>query len=163
MIEISPNDNWNIRPKIVMKYWLSSRVHSALIVQTLFPIVFPGNFNEWRLPASAQSKPIECLQVKPHFTLHWRHNEPDGVSNLQPRECLLNYYSGADQRKHQSPASLAFVRRIHRGPVNSPHKKPVTRKIFPFDDVIITGQWINLMCQMNWRNLDSFKSLLVQP
>ena len=46
-------------------------------------------------------------------------------------------YSGADQRKHQSSASLAFVRRIHRGPVNSPHKWPVTRKMFPFNDVIM--------------------------
>ena len=46
-------------------------------------------------------------------------------------------YSGADQTKHQSSASLAFVRGIHRGPVNSPHKWPVTRKKFPFDDVIM--------------------------
>ena len=45
-------------------------------------------------------------------------------------------YSDADQRKCQSSASLAFVRGIHRGPVNSPHKWPVTRKMFPFDDVI---------------------------
>ena len=43
-------------------------------------------------------------------------------------------YSGADQRKHQSSASLAFMRGIHRWPVNSPHKWPVTRKMFPFDD-----------------------------
>ena len=46
-------------------------------------------------------------------------------------------YSGVDQRKHQSSASLAFVWGIHRGPVNSPHKWPVTRKMFPFDDVIM--------------------------
>ena len=46
-------------------------------------------------------------------------------------------YSDADQSKHQSSASLAFVRGIHRGPVNSPHKWPVTRKMFPFDDVIM--------------------------
>ena len=46
-------------------------------------------------------------------------------------------YSDADQRKHQSSVSLAFVRWIHRGPVNSPHKWPVTRKMFPFDDVIM--------------------------
>ena len=46
-------------------------------------------------------------------------------------------YSDEDQRKHQSSASLAFVRGIHWGPVNSPHKWPVTRKMFPFDDVII--------------------------
>ena len=47
-------------------------------------------------------------------------------------------YSDADQSKHQSSASLAFVWEIHRGPVNSPHKWPVTRKMFPFDDVIMT-------------------------
>ena len=46
-------------------------------------------------------------------------------------------YSGADQRKHQSSASLAFVRGIYRWPVNSPHKEPVMRKMFPFDDVIL--------------------------
>ena len=46
-------------------------------------------------------------------------------------------YSDADQRKHQSSASLAFVRGVPRGPVNSPHKWPVTRKMFPFDDVLM--------------------------
>ena len=46
-------------------------------------------------------------------------------------------YSDTDQSKHQSSASLAFVRGIHRRPVNSPHKWPVTRKMFPFDDVIM--------------------------
>ena len=46
-------------------------------------------------------------------------------------------YSGVNQRKHQSSASLAFMREIHRGPVNFPRKWPVTRKMFPFDDVIM--------------------------
>ena len=50
-----------------------------------------------------------------------------GVSLVYSTVC-----SGADQRKHQSSASLAFVRGIHRWPVNSPHKGPVTRKMFPF-------------------------------
>ena len=45
--------------------------------------------------------------------------------------------SGADQRKHQSSASLAFVRGIHRSQVNSPHKGPVTGKLSPLDDVIM--------------------------
>ena len=45
--------------------------------------------------------------------------------------------SGADQRKHQSSASLAFVRGIHRWPVNSPHKEPVTRKTLSFDYVLM--------------------------
>ena len=48
-------------------------------------------------------------------------------------------YSDADQRKQQSSASLPFVREIHRWPVNSPHKGPVTRKMFPFDDVIMSS------------------------
>ena len=49
-------------------------------------------------------------------------------------------YSGSDQRNHQGSASLAFVWGNHRGPVNSPHKWPVTRKMFPFDDVIMLWQ-----------------------
>ena len=47
-------------------------------------------------------------------------------------------YSGADQWKHQSFTSLAYVRGIHRSPVNSLHKWLVMRKMrkmFPFDDV----------------------------
>ena len=46
-------------------------------------------------------------------------------------------YSDADQRKHQSSAPPAFVLEIHRSPVNSLHKGPVTRKMFPFDDAIM--------------------------
>ena len=46
-------------------------------------------------------------------------------------------YTGAYQRKHQSSTSLAFVRGIHRWPVNSPHKGPVTRKMISFNDVIM--------------------------
>ena len=48
--------------------------------------------------------------------------------------------SGVDQRKHQSSTSLVIVRGIQRWPVNSPHKGPVTQKIFPFDDVIMWCQ-----------------------
>ena len=56
-------------------------------------------------------------------------------------------YSDADQRKHQSSASLAFVWGIHRGPGNSPHKWPVTRKMFPFDDVIMILEYVS---QTDW-------------
>ena len=49
----------------------------------------------------------------------------------------LTIHSGTDQRKHQSSASLAFVRGIHQSLVNSPHKWPVTRKMSPFDDIIM--------------------------
>ena len=60
-------------------------------------------------------------------------------------------YSGADQRKHQSSAWLAFVWGIHRGPVNSPHKWPVTRKMFPFDDAIMF-----CILDVNWNFLQGW-------
>ena len=52
-------------------------------------------------------------------------------------------YSGADQRKHKSSASLAFVRWIHRWPVNSPHEGPATRQMFLFDDIIMVHSPVN--------------------
>ena len=51
--------------------------------------------------------------------------------------------SGADQRKHECPVSLNFVWGIHRSPMNSPHKRPVTRKMFPFDGVIMNSKSLN--------------------
>ena len=85
---------------------------------------------------------LQCVQltgdmVSTTGALQWRHNGHGVVSNHQPPDCLLNRLFSADQIKHQSSASLAFVRGIHRWPVNSSHKRPVTRKMFPFDDVIM--------------------------
>ena len=57
-------------------------------------------------------------------------------------------YSGADESKHQSSASLAFAWGIHRGPVNSPHKWPVKRKMFPFDDVIM-----HQVLRLDWNSI----------
>ena len=67
------------------------------------------------------------------LSLLWRHS---GRVASQITSLTIVYsavYSDADQRKYQSSASLAFV----WGPVNSPHKWLVTRKMFPFDDVIM--------------------------
>ena len=69
--------------------------------------------------------------------LRWRPNGRDGVSNHQPHDSFLNRLFRHRSKKHQNSASLAFVRGIHRWLVNSPHKWPVTRKMFPFDDVIM--------------------------
>ena len=55
----------------------------------------------------------------------------------------LTVCSDPDQRKYQSSASLAFVRGIHRWPVNSPHKGPATWKMFPFDDVIMQHEIVH--------------------
>ena len=68
-------------------------------------------------------------------------------------------YSGADQRKHQNSTSLAFVRGIHREPVNSPHKGPVTRKMFPFDDVIMYSP----LQEMQWGTSHHMRTFTTQP
>ena len=80
------------------------------------------------------------------------HFRPHTIFNIHYNDVIMGYiasgitgftivysavYSGADQRKLQSSASLAFVRRIHWGLVNSSHKLPGTRKMFPFEDVIM--------------------------
>ena len=63
-------------------------------------------------------------------------------------------YSGTDQRKYHSSASLAFVRGIRRRPGNSPHKWPVTRKGLPYDDVIILyGKLVYIKHSTNTMNL----------
>ena len=51
--------------------------------------------------------------------------------------------------------ALAFVMGIHRWPVNSPHKGPVTRKMFPFDDVIIS--------EVIWHSRENNFTAKVQP
>ena len=56
----------------------------------------------------------------------------------------------ADERKHQSSVSLVYVRGIHRSPENSPHKWPLTRKMFPFDDVIMS-LCVGPLCQPRGR------------
>ena len=64
-------------------------------------------------------------------SLQWLHNEHDGVPYDQCFVSCSTVCWGIDQRKHQSSASLAFVRGIHRWLVDSPHKGPVTQRIFP--------------------------------
>ena len=89
---------------------------------------------------------LELLEMARHEQLLWlRYNShyndaimgamASQISNLTIVYSIV--YSSTDQRKHQSSESLAIVWGIHRSPVNSPHKGPVTRKMFPFDDVIM--------------------------
>ena len=72
-------------------------------------------------------------------TLQWRHNERDGVSYHQPHDCLLHRLLKPQIKENtKAPRHWYLVRGIPRSPVNSPHKGPATRKMFPFDDVIMT-------------------------
>ena len=68
-------------------------------------------------------------------SLQWRHNGRDSDSNHHPRDCLPNRLFRCRSKKTSNLRVTGFCAR--NSPVNSPHKWPVTRKIVPFDDVII--------------------------
>ena len=107
---------------------------------------------------------IRCITTQMHFyhdilaymthvtysTSAWQCHYSDVIMGMMASQITsltivyTTVYSGADQRKHQSTASLAFVRGIHRWPVNSPHKWSVTWNMFPFDDVIMLSFHISL-------------------
>ena len=69
--------------------------------------------------------------------LRWRHNDHAGVSNHQPHGCLLNRLFRRRSKKTPKLRVTGLCAGNSPGPVNSPHKGPVTRKMFPFDDVIM--------------------------
>ena len=71
------------------------------------------------------------------YALRWRHNGLDSVSNHQPHDCLLNRLFKRRSKKTSKLCVTGLWAENHRGPVNSPHKWPVTWKMFPFDDVIM--------------------------
>ena len=101
------------------------------------------------------------------FRLHYSDVRMGEIASQITGLTIVNsiVYSGVVQGKHQSSASLAFVRGIHRRPMNSPHKWPVTGKKFPFDDVIMKSSltfvpkvginnipaWVQIMA---WRRRD---------
>ena len=64
--------------------------------------------------------------------LKWRHNGAMASQITGFSIVCLTVCSGAGQRKHESYVSLAFAKGIHQWQVDSPHKGPVTRKMFPF-------------------------------
>ena len=70
-------------------------------------------------------------------TLPWCHNERDSVSNHQPHDCLLNRLFRRRSKKTSKLRVTGLCVGNSPGPVNSPHKWPVTRKMFPFNDVIM--------------------------
>ena len=118
---------------------------------------------------SEQRHVSKCLV---HYILNqWLHYNDvimGGMASQITSLTIVNstVYSGADQRKHQSSASLAFVPGIHRGPVNSSHKWLVTRKVFPFDDVItiyrsVPGWTIDSPCDARCRRWWSIFGFIV--
>ena len=103
----------------------------------------PGSRNLTNQPISHYCRAQRCFcTTSRHSLIHYFDVITSAVAS-QITSLTIVYptlYQDADQSKYQSSASLAFVWGIHRGPVNSPHKWPVTRKMLPFDDVIMLQQ-----------------------
>ena len=72
-------------------------------------------------------------------TLHWRHNGHDCVSNHQPQDCLLDLFFRRRSKRTPKLRVTGLCAGNSPGPVNSPHKWPLTRKMFPFDNVIMSN------------------------
>ena len=95
------------------------------------------------------STPVHCYiwqcawVLLPMGTLQWRHNGHDIVSNHQPHDCLLNRLSRRRSKKTSKLRVTGLCAGNSPGTGEFPHKWPVARKMFSFDDVIM------LYCHLN--------------
>ena len=89
---------------------------------------------------------ITFFQTTTHYSDVIMGTMPSRITSLTT--VYSTVYSGADQTKDLSSASLAFVWGVHQWPVNSPHKWPLTRKMFPFDYVIMVFR--ARICELNF-------------
>ena len=113
------------------EYVMHVRIHIPLQMYSLllYNVRCASNRDENGVKTNAIASKHDC------YSLQWRHNDHDGVSNHWRLDCLPNRLF--TQGKYQRSASLAFVRESNRWPVYSRHKGPETRKMFPFDDAIM--------------------------
>ena len=111
------------------------------IRQTRILIIFPIFEGSWDVMVSCRSR-SPTTPCKPPPAVQYSDVIMGAIASqiISLTSVYLTDYSGADQRKYQSSASLAFVCGIHRWPVKSQHKWPVTRKMLPFDDFIMVNQ-----------------------
>ena len=128
-----------------MQFWNDAHLylcsHVYLVSTNITLCTIPNQLHCRFLNKLQSYKRVECLPLYPYRGTVMHYGDVIMSAMASQITSLAIVYStvssGADQRKHQSSASLAFVRGIHRWPVNSPHKGPVTRKLFPYDDVIM--------------------------
>ena len=130
------NESEKVETSLFIFTWLKQYIHTVLHMYTHLRST-PSNK---MLPQPTLTFCRRCLVTLTYWRAIYYIDVIMGAMASQITSLTIIYstvYTGADQRKHQSSVSLTFVWIIHRWPVNSPHKWPVTRKKFPFDDVIM--------------------------
>ena len=136
------NQLWNTFPPALSFFLCPITPHPAGITGVLITDIAGGNRPPCWIHNAAEFFSINSnkpTQIHSHYNDVIMGTLASQITGLTIVYSTLDL--DADQRKHQSSASLAFVRGIHREPVNSPHKWLVTRKMFPFDDVIMIHQY----------------------
>ena len=104
-------------------------------------------------PDTSADRFPDCGPQQPSSHRKWKRHYSDVIMSTMASQITIvaivcsTVCSDTDRRKHQSFASLAFVTGIQRWPVDSLHKGPVKRKMFPLDDVIM--KWGNSYLLMN--------------
>ena len=123
--------------KMTSLYWIRALAHPAFtaLPRNHIDIVAWKKYGDSAKPITSWlvSASHECIYMESHSINRLVHNNDIimGVMTSQITSLTIVYstvYSGTEQRKHQSSASLAFVRGIHHSPVNSQHKRPVTQR-----------------------------------
>ena len=122
--------------KLYISLSFSMRFGSSLNIKTVFPCMM--------FCVITIRRSWDCIMFMK--AIHWlvrlrlyHYTEVimgDGVPNHQPHHCLLTRLFG----RRSTKISKLLVHGLyggHRWSMNSPHKWPVTRKMFPFDDVIM--------------------------
>ena len=122
------------------KLFIRSRLNRLFSMCGEHQFCFTLLFVSFHPPLVIASSKCMCLQLPyvhvkrlPRLTFHYGDVIMGAIASQITSFTVVysTVYSDADQRKHQSSASLAFVWGIHRASMNSPHKWPVTRKMFP--------------------------------
>ena len=146
---------------------------SEILVLRHWAVIFSPENNTWWLSISwpsSKRNPFKRSVLILTLVSHYNDVRMSAVASQITSVSIVCSTAGsdADQRKHQSFASLAFVWGNHRWPVNSLHKRPVTQKMFPFDDVIM---WYQISLCINikvprfllWRKVQCMASTLFYP
>ena len=125
------------------KYYCREKWNSNVVPATYIPRIHPSRLAaiiaNVQVNDGAKPSAIHTRQGYPG-SLRWRHNDHDGVSNHQPHGCLFNRLFRRRSKKTSQIRVTGLCAGNSPGPVNSPHKGPVTRKMFPFDDVTMYFQ-----------------------
>ena len=112
---------------LVKKWVLGVTCHMGFIYDSV------QNWHQWKCQWA-------CIIPSSSLWFHviqWRHKKRNGVSNHQPHDCFLKRFFRCKTKKTSKLHVTGLCEGNSPVPVNSPHKGPVTRKLLPFDDVVM--------------------------